>query len=142
MALQFEMEAVATEKLNIFWLNKKLKELGKEAKPDLTDSLKDGVAMLQVMELVSGKRPKKYAKMARMDIQKQDNWSCLVDFMRSLGIVVDDVFNVSAKKEEANSPSLNPLFLFQLDRREHIKLFTKIMLYENMLVDQREAETQ
>ena len=58
------------------------------------------------------------------------------------GIVVDDVFNVSAKPgDEAASPSLNPLFLFQLDRREHIKLFTKIMLYENMLVDQREAET-
>ena len=87
MAIQFDMEAVATEKLNIFWLNKKLGELGKDPKPDLTDSLKDGVAMIQVLEHISpaGKRPKKYAKMARMDIQKQDNWSCLVDFMRSLG---------------------------------------------------------
>jgi len=141
MAFQFEKEAVATEKLNIFWLNKKLKELGKEPKPDLTESLKDGVAMIQVMELVSGKKAPKYAKMARMDIQKQDNWSCLVGFMRKIGIVVDEIFNMNAKEDEAASPSLNPLFLFQLDRREHIKLFTKIMLYENMLVDQREAET-
>ena len=74
MAIQFDMEAVATEKLNIFWLNKKLGELGKDPKPDLTDSLKDGVAMIQVLEHISpaGKRPKKYAKMARMDIQKQE----------------------------------------------------------------------
>jgi hypothetical protein len=132
MALQFEKEAVATEKLNIWWLNKKMTKLGQPTVTDLTDSLKDGVKIMQVVEQVSGKRAPKYSKMARMDVQRQDNWVAIMGFLRSLGVQVDDT---PSQDPEEVSVALDSLLLFKLDRREHLKLFAKIMVYENKLVD-------
>lgn len=96
---------------------------------NLHDSLADGVLLWKIMEKLSGKKGK-YAKMAKMDIQRMDNWAGLVKFMKSCGIQVDDDAN---KDPEAESVGLDATSLYELERRELLKIFSKIMVYENTL---------
>jgi len=137
-AVQFEMEAIATEKLNLWWLNKKLAEINEAPVTNVESSLEDATRIIKVLALVSGEKVPKYSKMARTPFQKKDNWCATVAFMKKLGIQVDD----KGKLEEGEiSVKLDALLLGELDRRELMKLFTKIMVYENKLIRKAQAAT-
>eukprot|EP00041_Stephanoeca_diplocostata_P024821 m.638484 g.638484 ORF g.638484 m.638484 type:complete len:404 (-) comp22606_c1_seq6:3537-4748(-) len=130
-AIQFEKEAVATEKMNLFWINNKLKKIeGETQVTDVKESIANGVRIMKVLELISGKKAPRYAKNPTLEVQIRDNWACVVRFMESLGIEV--TAHKTAKDEDA-SVGLDPDALGELDRREVLKLFSKIMLYENTL---------
>ena len=86
MAVQFEKEANATEKHMLWWLNKKLEQLGEPKVDNVEMSMQDGVYAMKVLELLSGKKAPKYTKKARMAVQRRDNWVAVVKFMKSLGI--------------------------------------------------------
>jgi len=130
-------------------------------------SVKDAVLLIQILELLAKEmptqavslqkaakvkegtslKPPKYAKMARMDVQLRDNWASIVRYMRNLGIQVDNVkvaYQKSNRKEvdlnedvEEIKVGLDPIQLFNLDRRELMKIFSKIMVYENKLINTR-----
>ena len=135
-AQQFEAEAIATEKLNLWWLNKKLTEIGAPSVTNVEAAIQDATQIISVLAHVAGQKPPKYNKKARMAVQMRDNWSALVVYMKSLGIRVDDS---RALEEGEISVKLDAQLLGDLDRREIMKLFTKIMVYENKLIKRREA---
>merc|ERR1719272_891547 len=132
---QFEREALLTEALNIWWLNNMLKNIGdgKAQVNDVKGDVKSGVYLIQVLAHLSGKKTPKYSKNPKMAVQFKDNWNALVAFMRNLGISVDKD-EISGFGDDAEvDVSLNADLLGDMDRREHLKMFTKIMLYENFL---------
>lgn len=140
MAVQFENEAHLTEKLNVWWLNKMLKKIGEDKTVNnVRASIKDGVALMRILELLAGKKAPNYAKKPKMEVQLRDNWSAVVKFMRTLGIQVDNIkVKASDLGEEDEIPvGLDPVKLFQTDRREILKIFSKIMVYENKLINAR-----
>jgi len=105
MRQQFQNEAYLTEQLNCWWLNNMLKRLGKDKTvSNVRESVKDAVLLIQILELLSGQKPPKYFKMARMEVQLRDNWSAIVRYMRDLGIRVD---NVKAKYQRTSGKEVD-----------------------------------
>eukprot|EP00040_Diaphanoeca_grandis_P004826 m.30284 g.30284 ORF g.30284 m.30284 type:complete len:365 (+) comp16251_c0_seq1:219-1313(+) len=131
---QFQREAMMTEALNIWWINTKLKEIGGSAQvTDVKESMKSGAYIMQVLAHLSGRKAPRYSQKPKMAVQFKDNWVAIVAFMRDLGIQVDKDKISGAGEDTEVDVSLNADLLGDMDRREHLKLFTKVMLYENFL---------
>jgi len=130
LAVQFDKEATMTEKLHLFWINKKLETMKSKTRiSNVTEDLADAVIVIQLVAELSGKKPPRYNKKPKNEIFIRDNWSNVVSFMKSLGIQVD----AEGKKEDAESVHLDARLLAEMDRREHLKMFSKLMLFENGL---------
>lgn len=130
--IQFEKEATASEKFNIFWLNQKLAKVGdgSDKVDNVKEALRNGVRIMQVLEVISGKKAR-YSKRPKLEVQFRDNWQSVVNFMRDLGIQVDTDGVKGSGDDETVDVSISAEKCGELDRRELLKLFTKIMLYEN-----------
>lgn len=133
----FSKAAIAEEKMYLHWMNNQLKKLDKNI-PDISASLKDGILILEALKMVSGKPAPMYSKRPSVMQQMADNWVVVIKWMRKLGIQVD------ASEEDTaagvDNSSLDATKLFELDRREILKLFSRILNYENKLqFEAREA---
>eukprot|EP00037_Helgoeca_nana_P002844 m.36553 g.36553 ORF g.36553 m.36553 type:complete len:370 (+) comp12867_c0_seq1:78-1187(+) len=128
LAEQFEKEARMTEKLHLFWVNKKMEKMKSDKRiSNVTDDLKDGLIIMMLIAELSGKKAPKYNKSPKVPAQIRDNWSCVVKYMKSIGIQVD----ADGATEDTESVHLDAGLLADMDRREHLKMFSKLMLYEN-----------
>lgn len=117
---QFEREATASEKFNIFWLNQKLSAVGAEKVDNVKEALRSGVVIMQVLEHLSGKKAR-YTKKPKLEVQFRDNWASIVNFMRTLGIQVDGDGVKGSGDDETVDVSLSELKCMDLDRRELLK---------------------
>jgi hypothetical protein len=122
---QFNEAAIEEEKLYLFWFNDHLQTLGVEQVSDLHKSLKSGVQVIRVLEHVGETKAPSYQKNPRFDVQRQDNWRVVKKFMEKLGIPVEE-----EGEGEDYVAALDPEALFNGDRREMLKLFSKLMMYE------------
>ncbi|EDQ87146.1 uncharacterized protein MONBRDRAFT_33487 [Monosiga brevicollis MX1] len=123
--------ALAEEKMYLVWINDHLEQVGMSPVSDLTDSLKNGVAVIKALESVSketGIKPPHFHKNPRAFPQEIDNWNIVIKYMRKLGIPVDE----EGTGEEYVAP-LDPAALHNADRREMLKLFSKLLMYEASL---------
>lgn len=122
----FSQAALAEEKMYLMWLNKQLKSLGKNPVNDISISLQDGTIIMEVLKKLSGENPPQYAKRVTVVQQAVDNWHVVVKFMGRLGIQVDKV-----SASDAENVGLDSQLLHSLDRREILKLFSKLLIYES-----------
>eukprot|EP00808_Paulinella_micropora_P004358 g61065.t1 len=67
------------------WVNTHLLDRKMEMK-DLVDDMADGVALINLMEILSGKQIKGYKKNPKMHIQKLENINKALDFIKEEGI--------------------------------------------------------
>lgn len=125
---RFNRAALLEEKLYLVWLNKKIASLGKQVE-DLSESLKNGIIAIEVLKIVSGQTPPMYSKKPSVMQQQIDNWHVVLKFMSKLGIEVNNV----SSGEDLVAVGLDARALYELDRREILKLFSKILMYENKL---------
>lgn len=121
---KFDRAARAEEKMYLMWMNDKLRDSGKSIE-DLGPSLKNGVLVMEVLIKIAHLPPLKYTKRPLVVQQERDNWEVIVKFMRKLGIQVDPL-----PMPGGEGAALNPLVLHEGERREMLKLFSKLMLYE------------
>lgn len=142
---------------------------------NVTDDLKDGVIIMMLIAELSGKKAPKYNKSPKVPAQIRDNWSCVVKYMKSIGIqgmldldlnsphgplgvapctvaiaqwntatlppsthslsvlfvVWGHAVDADGATEDTESVHLDAGLLADMDRREHLKMFSKLMLYEN-----------
>lgn len=123
----FSQAALAEEKMYLLWFNRQLKALGKPEVNNISDSLQDGILIMEVLKKLSGENPPQYAKRVTVIQQAVDNWHVIVKFMGRLGIQVDN----APDRGDAESVGLDPVSLHSLDRREILKLFSKLLIYES-----------
>eukprot|EP00053_Salpingoeca_punica_P008434 m.75728 g.75728 ORF g.75728 m.75728 type:complete len:394 (-) comp14604_c0_seq1:148-1329(-) len=119
----FSQAALEEERLYISWLNHHLKALGKPEVSDLGPSLKTGATMVEVVGAVSGQKPPAYRQKPAVVQQEIDNWHVVVQFMTKVGMCEKD-------ESEDDGGNLDPALLHSSDRREILKLFSKLLLYE------------
>lgn len=122
----FEQVALAEEKMYLLWLNRQLKALGRPEVSDMSTSLKDGLIIMEVLKKMSGMNPPIYAKKVVVVQQEIDNWISAVKWMRKLGIPVDNPPNYT----DGENVGIDPIALHSLDRREILKLFSKLLIFE------------
>lgn len=123
----FSQAALAEEKMYLMWFNRQLKSLGKPEVKDISNSLQDGTMVMEVLKKLSGENPPQYAKRVAVVQQAVDNWHVIVKFMGRLGIQVENMPGAP----DAESVGLDPILLHSLDRREILKLFSKLLVYES-----------
>lgn len=122
----FEQTALAEERMYLTWLNRQLKAVGRPEVDNLSTSLKDGILIIEVLKKMSGMNPPIYAKKVVVVQQEVDNWISIVKWMRKLGIPVDNPPNYS----DGESVGVDPFAIHSLDRREILKLFSKLLIFE------------
>lgn len=125
---KFSKAALAEEKMYLFWMNSHLKKIDKST-ADISESIKNGCLILEVIKIVSGQPAPMYAKRPTVMQQQMDNWHVVIKYMRKLGIQVDNI----GSGDQVESVGLDADALFNLDRREILKLFSKLLMYENTL---------
>eukprot|EP00298_Acanthocystis_sp_HF-20_P009487 c18330_g1_i1.p1 GENE.c18330_g1_i1~~c18330_g1_i1.p1 ORF type:complete len:464 (+),score=224.56 c18330_g1_i1:26-1393(+) len=67
------------------WTNDEIKRRGMHI-PDLKEGLKDGIALINLLEIISGKSIGKYNKHPRVITQKMENLSIAIKFVQDQGI--------------------------------------------------------
>lgn len=122
----FSQAALAEEKMYLIWFNSHLKKLGRDQVADIGPSLKTGVDVLEVLKVLAKQPAPMYAKRPMVVQQEVDNWHVVIKFMRKLGIVVDN--EPGMNKEDG--VGIDPILLHGSDRREFLKFFSKLLLYE------------
>ena len=72
------------------WVNDKL--CGTDSiVADLSTDLSDGITLIKLLEILSGKSPKRYNRKPRLQIQRQENLAVAFDFICSEGIVLVNI---------------------------------------------------
>eukprot|EP00049_Salpingoeca_infusionum_P023337 m.11511 g.11511 ORF g.11511 m.11511 type:complete len:416 (+) comp5737_c0_seq1:27-1274(+) len=123
---KFAEAARREEQMYVMWLNNKLADSGK-AVEDLGPSLKDGTLIMQVLSKIGKLPAPNYAKRPRVKAQEIDNWEIIIKYMRKLGMPVD---NTPGMPVDEDSVGLDAGKLHEGDRREILKLFGKLLIYE------------
>eukprot|EP00730_Choanoeca_flexa_P001728 TRINITY_DN10758_c0_g1_i2.p1 TRINITY_DN10758_c0_g1~~TRINITY_DN10758_c0_g1_i2.p1 ORF type:complete len:418 (+),score=100.64 TRINITY_DN10758_c0_g1_i2:293-1546(+) len=124
-AQQFSEAALAEEKMYLVWLNDHLSKEGQPEVPDLADSIKTAVPVLWALKSVSEQKAPFFHKNPRTVPQQVDNWSILFKWMKKLDIPVEE-----QGEGEDYSPALDATALHQADRREILKLFSRLLMFE------------
>lgn len=72
------------------WVNTHLDDRKREVK-DLSEDMEDGVNLINLMEVISGKKIGKYKKKPKMHIQKLENLNKALQFIKSEGITLVNI---------------------------------------------------
>ncbi|XP_065845642.1 uncharacterized protein [Oscarella lobularis] len=107
----FKLSAHTEKLMYLTWLNE---QLDTETK-NLDEDIRGAIPILKVMEKVSGQAAPIHSPKPITSLQMSDNWHAVLKFMKILQISTEDL-------EFAD--------LYQLDEREILKLFSRLLKWE------------
>jgi predicted amino acid-binding ACT domain protein len=123
---KFAEAARREEQLYLMWVNNHISDTGKQIE-DLGQSLKNGAIVMGILAKIGKLPAPSYAKNPKVMAQEIDNWEIVIKYMRKLGMPVD---NLPGMPDDEDSIGLDALKLHEGDRREILKLFGKLLIYE------------